>query len=234
MKKIHGVYSIQPLTITDESISDDAKIQEHKIDFTFRPSDIAPLIDAVNRRVITLESWINKLPSFKLCPEYPNGVLTSLGESSILGLMHTDYDPIVDKTYFEWSSGEDEHQYYGIMFKHWLKGPPDIPDNVQVPVGYIRRVLINDLKFYAYMDGDVSLRVRIYDIDGNINVEKNLLPSPTPGWLTIMLDQSELDALNANERYPNYMRFEIRMGARVNGKVRIADFEADAEYTPLP
>lgn len=47
MQKIHGTYSIQPLTLTDLVVSDTAGIQEHKLDLDFNTSDLNSDIEQV-------------------------------------------------------------------------------------------------------------------------------------------------------------------------------------------
>jgi len=297
MKKIHGKYSIQPLTITDEVVADDAAIKEHKIDFLIRPSelasrltelearvtvtetDIAALkgrVSSVESSVTTLNSWVNTnsdivqwiteekdsyiqfksdvttsinnlessisslntyidglkgdiealsaylkdMPSFIVCPEYPNGVLTSLGNSNIMGLMTTDYDPIVDKTFFEWSSTEDMFHYYGIVFKHWMP---------KTPVG--KKLVFKDAKFYAKLIGESEINFKVYDATNTLIVEK-IFGTFDSDWSTITFNSTDLSSMNAVGLDWEYVRCEVCLSARNSGKALISDFAVKAEFEP--
>jgi len=297
MKKIHGRYSIQPLTITDEVVADDAKIKEHKIDFTIKPSDLATRITALEARVTANETTISELmtrvsdvegdvsslntwvsdnseiiqwlteekpvylqwkidvdgaiqridgdvselntyitalkgdidalsdylktmPSFIVCPEYPNGVLTSLGNSNIMGLMTTDYDPIVDKTFFEWSSTEDMFHYYGIVFKHWMP---------KTPVG--KKLVFKDAKFYAKLIGESEINFKVYDATNTLIVEK-IFGTFDSDWSTITFNSTDLSSMNAVGLDWEYVRCEVCLSARNSGKALISDFAVKAEFEP--
>ena len=56
MKKLHGTYSIQPLTITDAVIAEDAQISESKLNLSFSTANIQQNVDDIN---ISLASHLN-------------------------------------------------------------------------------------------------------------------------------------------------------------------------------
>lgn len=228
MKKLHGVYSIQDLTIKDISVADDAAIQEHKLLLDYGTAgldiriatlenllgDLSDLSEIV-ARVARLEAHVYYSPSFTLTPEYPSSTLTSLGEMEVKGEMHVDYDSTAEKTYFEWISNEPTEQYYGVVLKHWF--PKSLLPLIWES-GYL------DLRIIG--SGSVTMTVKK---EGS-TLFSHVYSDTAGGWHRFPFNSTELATLNAETQWDDGFTVEFKLGAYDGGSVNLSTFSGTVKY----
>jgi hypothetical protein len=149
-----------------------------------------------------------------LSPEFPNSILTTLGETDIHGIMLTEHDLTINKPYIKWYSAESTFQHYGIVITNWI-----------FTTG--KTVTWNEFDFDCKISGSAVLRMRIYDTNNVLMFTKTVSSTTGSDWQNISLDTAEIAEINGSVVTPswsgNKFRIDVRLTSKDNGEAYLSD-----------